>query len=67
MPAVGGVAVNGALTASAPLLLQRLVIMSGGAVTSRAAQFLEKTRPRGPSKPIELERMLALAGEIELH
>ncbi|CAN5831917.1 hypothetical protein BH11MYX3_BH11MYX3_45230 [soil metagenome] len=61
MPSVEGVAIYEALARSAPRLLERLVIMSGGAVTARAAKFLENTRPRMLGKPIDLDRVLALA------
>jgi hypothetical protein len=35
--------------------------MSGGAVTPRAASFLQRTSSRALRKPIELDELLALA------
>ncbi|MBA3821054.1 MAG: response regulator, partial [Deltaproteobacteria bacterium] len=67
MPAVDGVAVYEALAARAPALLGRLVVMSGGAVTPRATQFLETLRPRVLGKPIDLDVMLALASDSASH
>ncbi len=67
MPGIDGVAVYEALATSAPPLLSRLVIMSGGAVTSRASQFLATTRPRVLGKPIDIDQVLALARETEPH
>jgi DNA-binding NtrC family response regulator len=60
MPAVDGVAVHEAIAAHYPALVGRLVIMSGGAVTPRATQFLERARPRVIGKPIVLDHLLAM-------
>jgi hypothetical protein len=35
--------------------------MSGGAVTPRDTQFLERERPRMIGKPIEIDELFALA------
>jgi len=61
MPQVDGVAVHDALRSSAPELVSRFVVMSGGAVTPRARMFLDRARPRSLGKPIELDELLALA------
>lgn len=61
MPNVDGVAVHDALRSSAPDLVERFVVMSGGAVTPRARTFLDQARPRSLGKPIELDELLALA------
>jgi len=61
MPNVDGVAIHEVLAGSAPELLARIVVMSGGAVTPRAARFMENTRPRVVGKPIDLDHVLALA------
>jgi signal transduction histidine kinase/CheY-like chemotaxis protein len=61
MPHVDGVAVHDALTSSAPDLVSRFVVMSGGAVTPRAKTFLDRARPRSLGKPIELDELLELA------
>ena len=60
MPNVDGVAIHEALSKSSPELLSRLIMMSGGAVTPRATQFLAQVQPRVIGKPIELESLLAL-------
>lgn len=59
MPIVDGVAIYETVERDAPELLSRLVLMSGGAVTPRATQFIEKVRPRLVSKPIDLDDLLA--------
>ncbi|HEU0030332.1 MAG TPA: ATP-binding protein [Kofleriaceae bacterium] len=64
MPNVDGVAIHEALSATAPGLLPRLVVMTGGAVTPRAAQFVEQTRPRLIGKPIDIDDVLALARDF---
>lgn len=60
MPNVDGVAIHELLAQAVPELLSRLVMMSGGAVTPRAAHFVEKVQPRMISKPIEIEDLLTL-------
>jgi CheY-like chemotaxis protein len=64
MPSVDGVAIYDALASKVPSLLARLVVMSGGAVTPRAAQFLQKVRPRVIGKPIDVDEVLALVRDI---
>jgi signal transduction histidine kinase/CheY-like chemotaxis protein len=60
MPAVDGMAVHEAIARSAPQLLGRVAFMSGGVVTVRAHQFLQRVRPRVIDKPIQLDEVLAL-------
>ncbi|MBA3392617.1 MAG: response regulator [Deltaproteobacteria bacterium] len=67
MPGVDGVAIYESLASSAPALLPRFVVMSGGAVTSRAAQFLDKVRPCMLDKPIDIDQVLAVAADPRAH
>lgn len=60
MPRTDGAAIHAALETTAPELVSRLVIMSGGAVTARARQFLERVRPRLLPKPLAIDDALAL-------
>ncbi|MBA3499310.1 MAG: hybrid sensor histidine kinase/response regulator [Deltaproteobacteria bacterium] len=60
MPNVDGVAIHDALAKDVPELLSRLIMMTGGAVTPRAAQFLEKVQPRIVGKPVDIDGLLAL-------
>lgn len=64
MPTVDGVAVHDALSQSAPDLLDRLVFMSGGAVTLRAHEFIKRVRPRIFEKPLDIDALLALAAGL---
>ena len=64
MPSIDGVAVHDELVATAPDLVDRFVVMSGGAVTPRAASFLAHKRPRSLGKPIALPELLAMVCTI---
>ena len=61
MPNVDGVAVHEAIALAAPGLADRFVVMTGGVVTPRAANFLLRAKPRALKKPIALDELLALA------
>ncbi|MDB5557014.1 MAG: Sensory box histidine kinase/response regulator [Rhizobium sp.] len=61
MPYVDGMSIHDAIKRDHPALLPCLVFMSGGAVTPRATQFLERERPRVIGKPIDIEELLELA------
>ena len=61
MPHVDGVAVHDAIAELAPELSARFVVMSGGAVTPRAASFLQRAKTRSLKKPISLDEFLELA------
>lgn len=60
MPTVDGIAVHDALASTAPELLAKLVMMSGGAVTARALTFIESTSVRVIRKPVDIDDLLAL-------
>jgi DNA-binding NtrC family response regulator len=60
MPKTDGAAIHAALETLAPELLPRLVIMSGGAVTARARQFIDRVRPRVLAKPLAIDEATAL-------
>ena len=60
MPSVDGVAVYDVIARTAPELLERFAFMSGGVVTGRAREFMERVRPSVIEKPIDLEALLAL-------
>lgn len=61
MPDVDGVSVHEAIAIRAPELMPRFVVMTGGAVTPRAANFMLKAKPRSLKKPISLDELLELA------
>ncbi len=61
MPNVDGVAVYETLSLRCPELVRRFVVMTGGAVTPRAASFLQREKPRLLTKPIDLDELLELA------
>jgi signal transduction histidine kinase/CheY-like chemotaxis protein len=60
MPGVDGVAVYDAIARSAPEILERFAVMSGGVVTARARQFIDRVRPSVIDKPIDVEALLSL-------
>ena len=61
MPGVDGIAVHEALESAEPVLASKLVMMSGGAVTARAREFLESGSVRVIRKPIDIAQLLAIA------
>jgi two-component system cell cycle sensor histidine kinase/response regulator CckA len=61
MPGVDGIAVHDALARASPSLVGKLVMMSGGAVTPRARQFIESACVRVIRKPIDIAQLLAIA------
>ena len=64
MPHVDGVAVHDWIAATAPELLPRVLVMTGGSVTPRATQFLATARPRVLPKPIDVDALLRIAHEV---
>lgn len=60
MPTIDGVAVYDAITKTAPELLERFAFMSGGVVTARARQFVDRVHPFVMEKPIKIDALLAL-------
>lgn len=60
MPDVDGIAVHDALARTAPELVARLVMMSGGAVSARALRFVESAAVPVIRKPLEIAELLAL-------
>lgn len=59
MPDVDGVTLYEQLADRAPALTSKFVVVTGGAVTSRAAAFLARADVRALQKPIELDQLLA--------
>ena len=64
MPRLDAVAFHAQLTELAPQLLDRLVVMTGGAVTARATRFMQTVRPRVLAKPVDVDDLLRLTREI---
>jgi signal transduction histidine kinase/CheY-like chemotaxis protein len=51
MPGCGGIELHGLLERDFPLLARRIIFMTGGATTSAASEFLDKSRLQRLSKP----------------
>jgi signal transduction histidine kinase len=64
MPRLDAVAFHAQLSELAPELIDRLVVMTGGAVTARATRFMQTVRPRVLSKPIDVDDLLRLTREV---
>jgi PAS domain S-box-containing protein len=63
MPEMSGIEFHRTLTRTAPALAARMVLMTGGAFTAAAREFLEETRIPCLEKPFEAEAALrAVAG-----
>ena len=60
MPTVDGIAVYERVSELAPELVERFVFTSGGAVTARARDFLDRVKPRLLAKPFPPEELFAL-------
>jgi two-component system, NtrC family, sensor kinase len=65
MPGVDGVAVYEHLRQSRPELIERFVFLTGGALTPRAREFLDRARPRLVHKPVEAEALGSLLEAAE--
>jgi signal transduction histidine kinase/ActR/RegA family two-component response regulator len=63
MPGVDGIAVYEEVERLEPSLLERFVFTTGGAVTTRSREFLERVQPRVLAKPFPVDRLLALIRE----
>ncbi len=57
MPSMSGMEFQARLQQTAPSLAARLVFMTGGAFTSRAAEFLERSRQPYLEKPFDRDRL----------
>jgi CheY-like chemotaxis protein len=60
MPGVDGIMVHERVQELEPALLGRFVFTTGGAVTARAREFLERVEPQLLAKPFPPEQLLAL-------
>jgi DNA-binding NtrC family response regulator len=60
MPEVSGIEVHGFLKAQRPALLDRFVVMTGGASTHRAREFLTTEAPRIIEKPFTMGELRAI-------
>jgi signal transduction histidine kinase len=60
MPGVDGIAVYERVSELEPSLLDRFVFTSGGAVTARAREFLDRVQPNLLAKPFPPEELFAL-------
>jgi signal transduction histidine kinase len=63
MPGADGIAVYEAVERLDRSLLERFVFTTGGAVTSRSREFLDRVQPRVLAKPFPVDRLLALIRE----
>jgi DNA-binding NtrC family response regulator len=60
MPEVSGIEVYGFLKTQRPALLERFVVMTGGASTHRARAFLTTEAPRIIEKPFTMGELRAI-------
>ncbi len=60
MPKIDGVAVYETVARLEPSLLERFVFTTGGAVTARSRDFLDRVQPRILAKPFPVEDLFAL-------
>jgi PAS domain S-box-containing protein len=63
MPEMSGMELHTRLASTRPHLVDRMVFMSGGAFTERAAEFLHAA-PRMVEKPVEVARLCNLVREM---
>jgi CheY-like chemotaxis protein/anti-sigma regulatory factor (Ser/Thr protein kinase) len=64
MPHMTGIEFYAALQAEAPALAKRVIFLTGGAFTTGARDFLEKTPARTVEKPFDLKSIRALVTEL---
>jgi len=60
MPGVDGIGVYERVRELEPPLVERFIFTSGGAVTTRAREFLDRVQPKQLAKPFPPEELLAL-------
>jgi CheY-like chemotaxis protein len=65
MPGVDGIKVHERVQELEPALLRRFVFTTGGAVTARAREFLERVEPQLLAKPFPPEQLLAVIRAVE--
>jgi len=63
MPGMTGMDLHEALSSAAPDHARRMVFMTGGAFTARAASFLERVSNPRMEKPLDMPRLLAIVDE----
>jgi CheY-like chemotaxis protein len=64
MPGMSGIELYEHLRQSRPALARRIVFMTGGAFTRRAAEFLAATENRRVEKPFSLELIERIVHEV---
>jgi CheY-like chemotaxis protein len=67
MPERDGISVYDAVERLEPALLSRFVFTTGGAVTARGREFLDRVRPRVLAKPFAIDELVALIGGVTPH
>jgi signal transduction histidine kinase/CheY-like chemotaxis protein len=67
MPGVDGILVYEAVERIAPALVARFVFTTGGAITMRGRDFLDRVRPRVLAKPFRIDELFALLEEMQAH
>jgi DNA-binding NtrC family response regulator len=63
MPGMTGMDLHDALSSAEPEQAKKMVFMTGGAFTPRAASFLERVPNPQVEKPLDMKRLLALVEE----
>ena len=61
---VDGIAVYDTLAKTAPAMVDRLVFISGGAVTVRAREFIARLQPRVFRKPLDMDALLSFVADL---
>jgi signal transduction histidine kinase/CheY-like chemotaxis protein len=64
MPGIDGIKVYETVERLDPALLARFVFTTGGAVTTRSREFLDRVQPRVLAKPFPVEDLLALIQQM---
>ena len=64
MPGVDGIQVYETVARAAPALVGRFVFTTGGAITTRSREFLDRVQPRVLAKPFPVEELFALLRQM---